>query len=72
MNIPKIDFTPKSLTSFLVAMGIVFIMISGLTIEISDEMSNFFGSWGKIILIIGLIGWAAFIIPAIIRNFSKL
>ena len=72
MDFLKIVFQPKSLTSFLVVVGIIFIMISGFSLDISENMSSFFLSWGKIILIIGLLGWAFFIIPAIIRNIRGL
>ena len=72
MNLFKIIFQPKSLTSFLAVVGIFFIMISGFTLDISENMSSFFLSWGKILLVIGLLGWAFFIIPAIIRNIKGL
>ena len=72
MDFLKIIFQPKSLTSFLVVIGTIFIMISGVTLEISEATSSFFLSWGTLILIIGLVGWAFFIIPAIIRNIKGL
>ena len=71
LNFIKILFQPKSLTSFLVAVGVIFLFVSGLTLEISEKTSEYFSSWGNILLIIGLIGWGFFIIPAILRNLGK-
>ena len=64
----KVIFKPKSILALLVVAGIVFLFIGGMSIPFQKEVSAFFLTTGTILLVIGLIGWLFFIVPAIVRN----
>jgi hypothetical protein len=68
----KILFKPKSILGLLVAVGLLFILFSGLSLSFSQPVADFFLHWGKIILIIGIVGWLLYIIPAVARNWGRL
>lgn len=67
----KVIFKPKSILGLLVVSGVVFLFAGGVTMQMKD-ISDFFTKWGQIFLIIGLVGWLFFIIPAIINLWSKI
>jgi hypothetical protein len=71
-NYLKILYEPKSILGLLTAVGLLFLMLSGLSMPIQQNVSQFFLSWGKILLTIGISGWLLFVIPAILRNWSRL
>lgn len=68
----KILYRPKSILGLCVAVGLGFLLIGGLAIEISEPVSNFFIHWGKILVFLGFIGWLLYALPSIIRNWSRL
>ena len=67
----NILFKPKSILGLLVAAGILFLLIGGGLISVSGAASAFFISTGGLLLFIGLVGWAFFVIPTIARNFAR-
>ncbi len=71
-NYLQILFKPKSILGLLVAVGLLFILLSGLSLELSTVISEFFLKWGKICLLIGIAGWLLYIIPAVVRNWANL
>ena len=68
----KILYKPKSVLGLLVAVGLLFILLIGLTLQYSPEISEFFKSWGKWLLTIGIVAWLLYMLPSIVRNWSKL
>ena len=68
----NILYKPKSILGLIVAVGLLFILLSGLTMQFTKEVSEFFLSWGKTLLTIGIAGWLLYLLPSIIRNWSKL
>lgn len=68
----SILFKPKSILGLLVAAGILFLMIAGATVTLSEEVHDFFFTFGLIFFFIGIGGWLFFIVPAIMRNISRL
>ena len=68
----KVFYEPRGVTSLLVVCGTFFIFLSGMAMPWNTVVAQFFEKWGKILLTVGLAGWAFFIIPAIIRNIQKL
>ena len=68
----KILFKPKSILGLLVAVGLLFLLLSGLSMEFSQQVSEFFLKWAKILLFIGIAGWLLYIIPVVVRNWGNL
>jgi len=68
----KILYKPKSILGLLIAGGILFLLIGGISIPISKEVSQFFLSTGYFFLGIGIVGWLFFLLPTIIRNIQTL
>ena len=62
---------PKSVLGILIVSGILFLLISGTTITLNNEVSKFFLTWGGILLTIGFFGWLFLFLPNFIRSFSK-
>ena len=71
MDLFKIIFQPKSIIGLMIAAGILFLLIGGLTLSVNQSVSGFFIYYGKLLFIIGFVGWLAFFIPAVIRNWSR-
>lgn len=67
----NILYKPKSILGLLVAGGILFLLIAGLTLTLSDKVSQFFLTWGSIFLTIGIVGWLFYIVPGILRNLGR-
>jgi len=67
----EIIFQPKSIVGLLVAVGLLFLLIGGLTIPMNQDVSGFFLIWGGFLFVIGLIGWLCFFIPAVARNWGR-
>jgi len=72
MDYLKILFQPKSILGLLVAVGLLFLLLSGLSMSLNKETSDFFLNWGKILLLIGIAGWLLYLLPSIIRNWGKM
>lgn len=57
----EVIFRPKSILGFIIAAGIVFLLIAGLTINVDRDVHNFFLAAGIILLAIGLPIWGLYI-----------
>lgn len=68
----EIFYKPTSILGLLVAGGMLFLLIGGITMPSYPQVSDFFLKWGGILLAIGIVGWFFFIIPTIMRNWGKL
>ena len=68
----NILYKPTSILGLLVAAGLSFLFIGGITISTHQQVSDFFLTWGKPLLLIGIAGWLLYIIPSLIRNWGKL
>jgi hypothetical protein len=72
MDYLKILYKPKSILGLLVAVGLLFLLLGGLSLEFSEKISEYFISWGKWLLFIGIIGWLLYALPTIVKNWAKL
>lgn len=50
-NYLQILYKPKSILGLLVAVGLLFILLSGLTLPVQKDVSEFFLDRGKTLLI---------------------
>ena len=68
----KILYKPKSVLGLLVGVGLLFILLSGLSMSYLPSVAEFFKYWGKLLLTIGIVAWLLYMLPSIVRNWSKL
>ncbi|TRZ54166.1 hypothetical protein D4Q76_02985 [archaeon] len=72
IDVFKILYKPKSILGLLIAGGILFLLIAGISIPVNKEVSQFFLSTGYSLLGIGIVGWLFFLLPSIVRNIQSL
>lgn len=63
----EVIFRPKSILGFIIAAGIVFLLIAGLTINLAPDVHRFFLAAGAILLAIGLPVWGVYIYRSLRR-----